>query len=144
MVKSADPLSATFAALADPTRRAILERLTGREAAVGEVAAPFAMSLPAVSKHLAVLERAGLLTRARAGRQRHCCLVADPLREAAAWIARYRRFWEARLDALARYLETTQRKERPSWRPSASRARSQRRRSASSARGRSRKRSGGG
>jgi DNA-binding transcriptional ArsR family regulator len=144
MVKSSDPLSATFAALADPTRRAILERLAGREAPVGAVAARFAISLPAVSKHLAVLERAGLLTRARFGRERHCGLVADPLREAAAWLARYRRFWEARLDALARYLEAADRKERSGWRPSASRARSRHPRSASSARGRSRRRSGAG
>jgi DNA-binding transcriptional ArsR family regulator len=106
MVKSQpDPLSATFAALADPTRRAILARLAEGEASVGEIAEPFAMSLPAVSKHLGVLEGAGLIARRRDGRVRRCGVRAEPLRDAADWIGTYRRFWEGRFDALADYLE---------------------------------------
>jgi DNA-binding transcriptional ArsR family regulator len=97
-------LNATFAALADPTRRAILTRLAGEESNVTELAEPFDMSLQAVSKHLKVLERAGLVRRTRAGRVHHCRIEAGPLREAAAWIERYRRFWEDRLGALADYL----------------------------------------
>jgi DNA-binding transcriptional ArsR family regulator len=99
-----DPLSATFAALADPTRRAILGRLAMGEATVGELASPFAMSLPAVSKHLAVLEGAGLIARERDGRMRRCTVRAEPLRVASEWIETYRRFWEGRFDALADYL----------------------------------------
>jgi DNA-binding transcriptional ArsR family regulator len=94
MVNHEAVLSDTFAALADPTRRAILARLRAGEASVGELAHPFRMSLPAISKHLRVLERAGLLERRRQGRRRRCRLVARPMREAAAWINRYRRFWE--------------------------------------------------
>lgn len=106
MVKyRADPLSATFSALADPTRRAILARLALGEASVGELAAPFEMSLPAVSKHLKVLEGAGLLARARDGRVHRCALDAGPMKEAVDWITDYRRFWEAQFDSLARYLE---------------------------------------
>jgi DNA-binding transcriptional ArsR family regulator len=101
-----DPLSATFAALADPTRRAILARLATGEATVGELASPFAMSLPAVSKHLTVLEDAGLIARERDGRLRRCRVRAAPLRAAAEWIETYRKFWEDQLDALAAYLET--------------------------------------
>jgi DNA-binding transcriptional ArsR family regulator len=96
-----DSLSSTFAALADPTRRAILARLAEGEATVTELAAPFTMSLPAVSKHLKVLERAGLIERGRTGQWRPCRLAAGPLRDAAAWMEPYRRFWEetyARLD----------------------------------------------
>lgn len=96
-----DTLSSTFAALADPTRRAILARLAEGEATVTELAAPFTMSLPAVSKHLKVLERAGLIERGRTGQWRPCRLAAGPLRDAAAWMEPYRRFWEetyARLD----------------------------------------------
>jgi DNA-binding transcriptional ArsR family regulator len=96
-----DPLSSTFAALADPTRRAILARLADGEATVTELAAPFAMSLPAVSKHLKVLERAGLIERGRTGQWRPCRLAAAPLREVAAWMEPYRQFWDesyARLD----------------------------------------------
>ena len=96
-------LDATFAALADPTRRAILARLAAGEASVGELAAPFAMSQPAISKHLRVLERAGLVSHARDAQRRPRRLVARPLAEANAWLERYRRFWEesyARLDAL--------------------------------------------
>jgi DNA-binding transcriptional ArsR family regulator len=102
---SPDHLDATFAALADPTRRAILARLASGEASVGELAGPFAMSLPAVSKHLKVLERAGLIARSRSAQWRPCRLEAGPLREAADWIEQYRRFWEesfARLDAYLR------------------------------------------
>lgn len=106
MVKySQDALDATFTALADPTRRAILARLARGEASVGELAEPFEMSLPAVSKHLRVLENAGLLLRQKDGRVRRCHLIGAPLGEAADWISRYRRFWEDQLESLARYLE---------------------------------------
>ena len=101
---SADRLSTTLAALADPTRRAILARLAGGEATVGELARPFTMSLPAVSKHLKVLERAGLIARGRAAQWRPCRLEPAPLREVAGWIDDYRRFWEAGLDRLDDYL----------------------------------------
>ena len=97
-------LNATFAALADPTRRAILARLSKGEATVGELARPFAMSLPAVSKHLGVLEGAGLVTRRRDGRLMHCGMKADPMAAAAAWISHYRRFWDDQFDALDHYL----------------------------------------
>ncbi len=108
MVKySSSRLDATFGALADPTRRAILARLARRELTVGELAAPFEMSLPAVSKHLRVLERAGLLRQQKDGRIRRCRLDAKAMKNAAQWIERYRRFWEQQLDALARYLEET-------------------------------------
>ncbi|RZQ59259.1 ArsR/SmtB family transcription factor [Amycolatopsis suaedae] len=96
-------LDTTFAALADPTRRAILARLADGEATVTELAAPFAMSQPAVSKHLRVLERAGLVSRGRDAQRRPCRLVAEPLREATDWLADYRDYWETsyqRLDAL--------------------------------------------
>jgi DNA-binding transcriptional ArsR family regulator len=99
-----DHLSATFAALADPTRRAILARLASGEATVTELAAPFDMSLPAVSKHLKVLERAGLIERGREAQWRPCRLQAEPLREVEAWVERYRSHWEQRLDRLAEYL----------------------------------------
>ncbi len=106
MVKLNDEaMDRTFAALADPTRRAILSRLAEGEATVGELAKPFDVSLPAVSKHLRVLERAGLLEQQRSGRVRRCRLVATPLAPAAQWVNRYRRFWEAQLDSLAEYLE---------------------------------------
>jgi len=106
MVKfQTDTLSTTFGALADPTRRAILTRLAQGDAQVGELAAPFEMSLPAVSKHLGVLEDAGLIVRAREGRVRRCHLKAETLRAAAEWIEFYRRFWEEQFDALAEYLE---------------------------------------
>lgn len=98
-------LDKTFAALADPTRRAILSRLTQGTATVTELAEPFAMSLPAVSKHLTVLERAGLLTRQRQGRTHYLTLNATPLREAAHWIRVYEQFWEGQLEALANFLE---------------------------------------
>lgn len=105
MVKYTPKLDATFAALADPTRRAILGRLAGGDTSVGELARPFAMSLPAVSKHLRVLERAGLLTQSKQGRIRRCRLRAAPLHDATKWIARYRKYWEDQLDALAAYVE---------------------------------------
>ena len=98
-------LDATFAALADPTRRLILHRLAGGEQCVTELARPFAMSLPAISRHLRVLERAGLLTRRRAGRTHRLNLKASPLSEAARWIEQYRNFWAGSLDGLAQYLE---------------------------------------
>jgi DNA-binding transcriptional ArsR family regulator len=109
MVKyQSDYLSDVFGALADPTRRAILARLALGETSVGELAAPFEMSLPAVSKHLRVLETAGLIQRERQGRVRRCQLDGRPLKEAADWIEHYRRFWDAQLESLARYLEQTQ------------------------------------
>ena len=106
-----DPLSATFAALADPTRRAILERLAEGPATVGELAAPFVISLPAVSRHLKVLQDAGLIEREKKAQWRHCHLRAAPLKQAEDWVAHYRRFWEARFDALTRYLEKPQQRE---------------------------------
>ncbi len=108
----ADRLSATFSALADPTRRAILARLATGEAGVTELAEPFAMSLPAVSKHLKVLERAGLITRGRAAQFRPCRIDAAALREVDDWLDRYRRMWEARLDRLDDYLRELQAKDR--------------------------------
>jgi DNA-binding transcriptional ArsR family regulator len=99
-----DHLSATYAALADPTRRAILARLSAGEATVGELAGPFPMSLPAVSKHLKVLERAGLITRGRKAQWRPCRIEAGPLKDAARWLERYRRFWDESLDRLDAYL----------------------------------------
>src|SRR6187455_141230 len=95
-----DLLSATFAALADPTRRAILARLAQGEATVGELAAPFELSLPAISKHLKVLQRAGLIEQGRQAQWRPCRLQAGPLREAADWVEQYRRFWEESFDRL--------------------------------------------
>ncbi|HSJ08864.1 MAG TPA: metalloregulator ArsR/SmtB family transcription factor [Longimicrobiales bacterium] len=105
MVMAADRLSATFAALADPTRRAILARLADGEATVKELSAPFEMSGPAVSKHLRVLERAGLITRGRDAQWRPCRLDAAPLREVAQWAEEYRRFWDASYRRLDTYLE---------------------------------------
>lgn len=107
-----DQLSATLSALADPTRRAILGRLANGEASVTELAAPFTMSLPAVSKHLKVLERAGLIERGREAQWRPCRLEAGPLREVADWIEPYRRIWEQRFDRLESYLDDIQRSER--------------------------------
>ena len=105
-------LDRTFAALADPTRRAILARLARGEASVTSLAAPFRMSLPAVSKHLRVLERAGLLARSREGRVHRLRIEAAPLREAGEWIAHYRRFWEQSFDRLDEYLHGLQAKEK--------------------------------
>jgi len=105
---ASDPLSATLSALADPTRRAILARLAEGAATVNDIAGPFAMSLPAVSKHLKVLERAGLIERGREAQFRPCTLRADPLRDVAAWVGDYRKFYEEGLDRLADYLKTVQ------------------------------------
>jgi DNA-binding transcriptional ArsR family regulator len=103
-----DSISSTFSALADPTRRAILARLALGETSVTELAEPFEMSMPAVSKHLRVLERAGLITRGREAQWRPCKLKADPLREAAGWIDEYRQFWEQSFDRLDEYLQRVQ------------------------------------
>src|SRR4026208_2117247 len=107
----ADQLSHTFAALADPTRRAILARLANGECAVAELAEPFDMSMPAVSKHLRVLERAGLIARGREAQWRPCRIEPAPLKEVAAWVERYRAIWEGRLDRLDTYLKTLKTKE---------------------------------
>ncbi len=106
----------TFAALADPTRRAILARLALGETSVTELAEPFSMSLPAISKHLKVLERAGLITRSREAQWRPCRLDADPLKDAADWLEHYRQFWEQSLDRLAAYLKELQGKEKKNGR----------------------------
>ena len=107
-----DHLSTTLSALADPTRRAILARLASGERSVSELAEPFEMSLPAVSKHLKVLERAGLIARGREAQWRPCRLEAGPLKEVSDWVDRYRRHWEASLDRLDDYLKTLQTKEK--------------------------------
>src|SRR5580658_7404435 len=107
-----DPLSSTFAALADPTRRAILARLISGQASVNELAEPFKMSLPAVSKHLKVLERAGLIARGREAQWRPCRLDAGPLKEVADWTEPYRRFWEESFDRLDDYLHELQSKQK--------------------------------
>ena len=107
-----DSLSTTFAALADPTRRAILARLTRGPATVTELAAPFSISGPAISKHLRVLERARLIARGREAQWRPCHLEAEPLREVAEWTAEYRRFWEKSFDRLGTYLAELQAKRR--------------------------------
>lgn len=106
-----DALSTTFAALADPTRRAILGRLAQSEATVGELAEPFAMSLPAISKHLRVLEQAGLITRGRRRQWRPCRLEARPLRDATQWLDQYSHLWSERLDRLDAYLREIQQEE---------------------------------
>jgi len=106
-------LDATFAALADPTRREILARLTKGQASVTELATPFKLSMPAITKHLKVLERAGLISRGRQAQWRPCRLEAKPLREAADWIEHYRRFFDESFDRLDDYLREIQHKERP-------------------------------
>ncbi len=107
MVKRSEAaLDLTFSALADPTRRSILKSLSHGEWRVTDLAEPFAMSLPAVSKHVSVLEKAGLLKRSRLGREHYLKLEAAPMRQAATWIEHYRKFWEGSLDELARYLES--------------------------------------
>lgn len=103
-----DRLDATFASLADPTRRAILARLAQGEATVNELAEPFEMSLPAISRHLKVLERAGLISRGREAQWRPCRLEAGPLRDIANWVERYRRFWDQSFDRMADYLKELQ------------------------------------
>jgi DNA-binding transcriptional ArsR family regulator len=107
-----DPLSTTFAALADPTRRAILARLVSGECSVTELAEPFDMSMPAVSKHLRVLERAGLIARRREAQWRPCRIEAGPLKKVADWTERYRHIWEERLDRLDEYLQEMKAKEK--------------------------------
>jgi DNA-binding transcriptional ArsR family regulator len=111
-----DRLSTTFAALADPTRRAILARLALGETSVTELARPFDMSLPAVSKHLKVLERSGLIARSREAQWRPCRLEARPLRDVNAWVERYRVFWEESFDRLDDYLRELQKKEKKNGR----------------------------
>jgi DNA-binding transcriptional ArsR family regulator len=108
----ADALSQTFSALSDPTRRAILARLSRGEASVKDLAQPFEMSLPAISKHLKVLERAGLIERGRHAQWRPCRICAEPLKDARDWIEQYRQLWEARFDRLEAYLTELQ-QERP-------------------------------
>lgn len=108
---TADKLSATFAALADPTRRAILGRLAKGQSSVTELASPFKMTMPAISKHLKVLEKAGLIERGRDAQWRPCRLKAKPLEEAAGWIDQYRQFWEESFDRLDAYLQEIQRKQ---------------------------------
>lgn len=112
MMMQDDSLSTTFAALADPTRRAILARLATGETSVSELAEPFRMSLPAVSKHLKVLERAGLIARGREAQWRPCRIEAGPLRDVAAWVEHYRRFWEQSFDRLDDYLLELQKKDK--------------------------------
>jgi len=106
-----DTLSSTFAALADPTRRAILARLASGETSVTELARPFDMTMPAITKHLKVLEHAGLITRGREAQWRPCKLHAEPLQKASDWIDQYRQFWEESLDRLGEYLKELQSKE---------------------------------
>jgi DNA-binding transcriptional ArsR family regulator len=106
-----DHLTQTFSALADPTRRAILARLITGEASVTELSKPFAMSMPAISKHLKVLERAGLIARSREAQYRPCRLEAKPLKEVSAWVEEYRQIWEHRLDRLDAYLQVLKKKE---------------------------------
>ena|SRR5207237_6348417 len=112
MVKhSPASLDSVFSALADPTRRGIVARLSEGDATVGELAEPFEISLPAISKHLGVLEGAGLVKREREGRSRRCHLVAEPMQDALEWIAQYGRFWEAQFDSLGAFLSKTAGKE---------------------------------
>jgi DNA-binding transcriptional ArsR family regulator len=124
----ADRLSATFAALADPTRRAILARLASGETSVTELAEPFDMSLPAVSKHLKVLERAGLILRGREAQWRPCRIEPRALKEVDDWLERYRRFWEQSFDRLDDYLRELQAKEKKDGRKSKAKRRNPRRR----------------
>jgi DNA-binding transcriptional ArsR family regulator len=107
-----DPLSATFSALADPTRRAILARLASGEISVTKLAEPFEMSMPAISKHLKVLERAGLIARGREAQWRPCRLAAGPLKDVSDWLEHYRRFWEESFDRLDVYLAELKEKEK--------------------------------
>ncbi len=117
MQSQTDRLSSTFSALADPTRRAILARLSTGEATVQDLAKPFKMTLPAVSKHLKVLERAKLIRRSRNAQWRPCYLNAAPLKEAADWVGEYRKFWEESLDRLDAYLKVLQAQETASTKP---------------------------
>ena len=119
MVKYSVPLDSTFGALADPTRRAILASLLLGEASITELAKPHRMSLPAVMKHVRVLEKAGLVSQEKTGRTRHCRLEAQPLKNAEEWISQYRQFWEGALDNLERFLsrqeDKSDRKEDQTW-----------------------------
>jgi len=112
MPSASDHLSTTLAALSDPTRRAILARLSSGQATVTELAAPFAMSMPAVSRHLKVLEHAGLITRGREAQWRPCRITAAPLKDVADWLGHYKRFWTESFDRLDNYLRDVQKKER--------------------------------
>jgi DNA-binding transcriptional ArsR family regulator len=112
MTTVTDQLSTTFAALADPTRRAILARLASGEATVTELAAPFDLSLPAISKHLKVLQRAGLIEQGRHAQWRPCRLTAEPLRDVADWVGEYRQWWEESFDRLDEYLQELQKQQR--------------------------------
>ena len=112
MVTNSDHLDQTFAALADPTRREILAQLAEGDSTVGELARPFKISRPAISKHLRVLERAGLVRRSQDGRLSRCGLDASPMRDAAEWVGEYRKFWESQLDALAHFLEQKEEEEK--------------------------------
>ena len=114
MPHTQDNLSSTFAALADPTRRAILARLASGEASVSELAKPMKMTMPAVTKHLKVLQRAGLIRQERRAQFRPCYLVAEPLKEASDWMEKYRKFWEESFDRLDEYLKVLQAKENES------------------------------
>ena len=111
MPHTQDKLSSTFSALADPTRRAILARLASGEASVSELAKPMKMTMPAVTKHLKVLQRAGLIRQERRAQWRPCYLVAEPLKEASDWMEKYRKFWEESFDRLDEYLKVLQAKE---------------------------------
>ena len=108
-----DTLSLTFSALADPTRRGILERLSQGDATVTELAEPFSLTLPAISKHLAILERAGLVTKSKVAQKRNCSITVTPLRNAMTWLEEYRRHWEANLDSLDAYITNIQGKDTP-------------------------------
>ena len=113
-MKAADPIDGVFAALADPTRRAIVARLARGDATVNELAAPFPISMQAISKHLNVLERAGLIVRTREAQWRRCRIQPAPLREIAGWVAQYQQLWEERYDTLDSYLDDVQKqKEKP-------------------------------
>jgi len=115
MVKYSDSLDRTFGALADPTRRAILATLMLGQASISELARPHRMSLPAVLKHVRVLERAGLVSQSKNGRTRFCQLAAEPLKQAEDWISRYRVFWEGTFDSLERFLAEQNAKEDQKW-----------------------------
>lgn len=115
MVKYSSALDSTFGALADPTRRAILATLMLGQASISELAKPHRMSLPAVMKHVRVLEEAGLVSQKKTGRTRHCTLAAQPLQDAQDWLAQYRAFWENKFDALDRFLKEQDDKEDESW-----------------------------
>jgi DNA-binding transcriptional ArsR family regulator len=115
MVKYSGSLDTTFGALADPTRRAILSTLLQGQASISELAKPHRMSLPAVLKHVRVLERAGLVAQSKNGRTRFCQLAAEPLEQAENWISQYRAFWEGTFDSLERYLADEKAKEDQKW-----------------------------